>query len=140
MGRHHHAEYRFPIYEDFFRIVREVNQTLSPPERFRVLLGDPPIDWTKVSGKDDVLRWMNRRNAFAAELIRKDVLAKHRRALLLYADGHFFRKGEETVPDWYVDKTKPEEPLVSQLEKTNREPSSLSPPQPKPISPSFSPT
>ena len=108
-----------PIYEDFFRIVREVNQTLSPPERFRVLLGDPPIDWTKVSGKDDVLRWMNRRNAFAAELIRKEVLAKHRRALLLYADGHFFRKGEETVPDWYVDKTKPEEPLVSQLEKTN---------------------
>jgi hypothetical protein len=47
------------------------------------------------------------------------VLAKHRSALLLYAHGHFFRKGEETVPDWYVDKTKPGEPLVSQLERKN---------------------
>jgi hypothetical protein len=108
-----------PVYEDLFRVIREVNRTLPSRKQFRVLLGDPPIDWTKISGQGDVLRWMNQRNAFAAELVRKEVLAKHRRALLLYADGHFYRKGEETVPDWYVDKTKPEEPLVSQLEKTN---------------------
>jgi hypothetical protein len=108
-----------PIYEDFYRTVRQVNLTLPSNKRFRVLLGDPPIDWTKISSKDGVFRDMNRRNAFAAELIRTEVLAKGRRALLLYADGHFFRKGEATVPDWYVDKTKPEEPLASQIEKTN---------------------
>lgn len=108
-----------PVYEDLYRTVRDVNRTLPANRRFRVLLGDPPIDWTKVSAKNDVLKWMNQRNAFAAELIRKEVLAKHRHALLLYADGHFFRKREETVPEWYVDKTKPEEPLVSQLERTN---------------------
>jgi hypothetical protein len=60
-----------PIYEDFYRTVREVNRTLPPNQRCRVLLGDPPIDWTKVSGKDDVLMWMNQRNTFAAELVRK---------------------------------------------------------------------
>jgi hypothetical protein len=63
---------------------------------------------------------MYARNAFAADLVRKEVLAKHRRALLIYADGHLLRKGEETVPEWMVVKRKPEEPLVSQLEKTNR--------------------
>jgi hypothetical protein len=108
-----------PIYEEFYRTVREVNQALPARQRFRVLLGDPPINWTKISGKDEVLKSMNQRNAFAAELVRKEVLAKGRRALLIYGDGHFFRKGEETVPDWYVDKTKPEEPLVSKLERTN---------------------
>jgi hypothetical protein len=109
-----------PIYEEFYRTVREVNRSLPPNKRFRVLLGDPPLDWSKISGKDEVLKWMNQRNAFAAELVRNEVLARNRRALLIYADGHIFRKGEETVPDWYVDKTKPEEPLVSQLERTNR--------------------
>ena len=62
---------------------------------------------------------MYKRDAFAADLVRREILAKHRRALLLYADGHLFRKGEETVPDWMVVKRKPEEPLVSQLEKTH---------------------
>jgi hypothetical protein len=108
-----------PIYEEFFREVRDVNRTLPPKQRLRVLLGDPPIDWSKVS-KDEILKLMYERNAFAADLVRKEVLAKHRRALLIYADGHLFRKGEETVPEWMMVKTKPEEPLVSHLEKTHR--------------------
>jgi hypothetical protein len=108
-----------PIYEEFFRAVRDVNRALPAKQRLRVLLGDPPIDWSKVS-KDEILRLMYARNAFAADLVRKEVLAKHRRALLIYADGHLFRKGEETVPEWMMVKTKPEEPLVSQLEKTHR--------------------
>jgi hypothetical protein len=108
-----------PIYEEFFRAVRDVNRALPSKQRLRVLLGDPPIDWSKLS-KDEILKMMYERNAFAADLVRKEVLANNRRALLIYADGHLFRKGEETVPEWMVVKTKPEEPLVSQLEKTNR--------------------
>src|SRR5215218_10114070 len=107
-----------PIYEEFFRTVREVNRSVPAVKRLRVLLGDPPVDWAKISS-GDILDLMYTRNAFAADLIRREILAKHRRALLLYADGHFFRKGEETVPDWMVVKRKPEEPLVSQLEKTH---------------------
>lgn len=107
-----------PIYEEFYRAVRDVNRTLPADKRLRVLLGDPPIDWTKTSTAE-ILDLMYKRNAFAADLIRKQVLARHRRALLLYADGHFFRQGEVTVPDWMVVKTRPEEPLVSQIEKTN---------------------
>jgi hypothetical protein len=108
-----------PIYEELFRTVRDVNRSLPAATRLRVLLGDPPIDWAKVSSGEQILDLMYERDAFAADLIRKEVLGKHRRALLLYADGHLFRKGEETVPDWMVVKRKPEEPLVSQLEKTH---------------------
>ena len=108
-----------PVYEELFRTVRDVNRSLPAVTRLRVLLGDPPIDWAKISSGEQVLDLMYERDAFAADLVRKEVLAKHRRALLLYADGHLFRKGEETVPDWMVVKRKPEEPLVSQLEKTH---------------------
>jgi hypothetical protein len=108
-----------PIYEEFFRTVRDLNRSLPAGKRLRVLLGDPPIDWATISSGDKILNLMYERNAFAADLVRKEVLAKHRRALLLYADGHLFRKAEETVPDWMVLKRAPEEPLVSQLEKTH---------------------
>ena len=37
-----------PIYEEFFRAVREVNSRLPRERRLRVLLGDPPIDWDVV--------------------------------------------------------------------------------------------
>lgn len=33
-----------PIYEEFFRAVRDVNAALPPGRRLRVLLGDAPID------------------------------------------------------------------------------------------------
>lgn len=41
-----------PIYEEFFRAVRDVNASLSPERRLRVLLGDAPIDWDRVRGRE----------------------------------------------------------------------------------------
>ena len=37
-----------PIYEEFFRAVRDVNASLPPERQLRVLLGEPPIDWDNV--------------------------------------------------------------------------------------------
>ena len=34
-----------PIYEEFYRAVRDVNAALPVERRLRVLLGDPPMDW-----------------------------------------------------------------------------------------------
>jgi hypothetical protein len=82
------AVFDMPIYEELFRTVRDVNRALPAGTRLRVLLGDPPIDWAKVSSGEQILDLMYERDAFAADLVRKEVLAKHRRALLLYADGH----------------------------------------------------
>ena len=80
-----------PIYEEFFRAVRVVNTGRQPAKRLRVLLADPPIDWAAVTGKDDILRWMDQRGRHAAELIRTQVLTKKRRALMIFGDGHHFR-------------------------------------------------
>src|SRR5262245_28634227 len=44
-----------PIYQQFFANVRTVNQSLPAARRLRVLLGDPPVDWSKAQTRDDIL-------------------------------------------------------------------------------------
>lgn len=78
-----------PIYDDFFRAVRDVNRALPEARRIRVLLGDPPIDWDRVGSPADYRTWALQRDSFPAELTRREVIAKGRRALLIYGDGHY---------------------------------------------------
>jgi hypothetical protein len=79
------------IYEDFFRAVRAVNATLPKERQLRVLLGDPPVDVDSGRPIQTQARELGTRDGFAAELIRREVLAKHRRALVIYGDMHFVR-------------------------------------------------
>lgn len=81
-----------PIYEEFFRTVQAVNAALPRARRLRVLLGDPPIDWESVHTAQDLLKWGIDRDRFAADLIRREVLARNRRALVIYGDMHFQRR------------------------------------------------
>lgn len=80
-----------PIYEEFYRAVRQVNATQPSDRQLRVLLGDPPIDWDTVKTGHDLAQWIGRRDQFAADVIKREVLAKNRRALVIYGDGHFPR-------------------------------------------------
>jgi len=72
--------------------VRTLNARLPKQRRLRVLLGDPPIDWNLIHSRDGYQRVLALRDSFAADLIRREVLAKHRRALVVYGDMHFQRK------------------------------------------------
>jgi len=83
-----------PIYEEFFRAVRAVNLALPPDRRIRVLLADPPINWQQIHSKDDLAGAMRTldRDRYPAELIQHEVVAKNRRALLIYGDGHLARR------------------------------------------------
>jgi hypothetical protein len=81
-----------PIYEEFFRTVRAVNASLPRARRLRVLLGDPPIDWNEVHTPQDIERWAVDRDRHPAQVVEREVLAKHHRALLLYGAGHMWRK------------------------------------------------
>jgi hypothetical protein len=79
-----------PIYEEFFRAVREVNGPLPAARRIRVLLGGAPVEWEKVRTRDDLGRWDRR----PEELIKADVVSRNRRALVIFGDGHFRRHNE----------------------------------------------
>jgi hypothetical protein len=81
-----------PIYEEFFRAVREVNASRPKDRQLRVLLGDPPIDWDGVRTTGELVEWIGRRDTHARDVIAREVLARNRRALVVYGDGHFLRR------------------------------------------------
>lgn len=82
-----------PVYEQFFRVVRAVNAPLPSSKHFRVLLGDPPIDWPKITNFGELRAFAPQRDTHAASVIEKQVLAKNRRALVCYGMDHLIHGG-----------------------------------------------
>lgn len=83
-----------PVFELFFREVRNLNAALPKNRQIRVLLGDPPIYWSRIdnAGKySEACRALPDRRRCPAEIIQREVLAKQRRALVVYGAMHFLR-------------------------------------------------
>lgn len=84
-----------PVFEGLFREVRALNASLPKGRQIRVLLGDPPIDWSKITSAEELEEAWNAvgdRNSCPVEIIRREVLAKQRRALVVYGGMHLLRK------------------------------------------------
>jgi len=75
------------MYEQFFRTVRAANWPLPEGKKIRVLLGDPPIDWARVTTRDDVLAFSDR-DGHVASVLKREVVDKGRRALVCYGSRH----------------------------------------------------
>jgi hypothetical protein len=88
---------------EWFRRVRQINRTRPAARRMRILLADPPIDWTKIQTREDHFKWLAQRDSFPAALIQTEVLAKQRRALIVYGHLHYQRLNMMTnfvMDDW----------------------------------------
>ena len=73
-----------PVYADFFAAVRDVNSKLPTSEQIRVLAGDPPNG-----------RYMSR-DAWAASLLKEQVIGEGRKALVVFGGLHFIRTQGDT--------------------------------------------
>jgi hypothetical protein len=82
------------FFEAFFPVVRAVNQRVPQDKRIRVLAGDPPIDWEEVKSLKDTKKLAGR-DATAALVLEKEVLSRHRKALMLFGTLHLLHG----VPD-----------------------------------------
>ena len=110
-----------PIYEEFFRVVREVNAKLPKKRRLRVLLGDAPIDWSQVHSLEE-LRKVVRSDSIPVGIIQREVISRGRRALVIYGDQHFLRRNMY----WQMEDraaaeerfNRPVETIVALLEKS----------------------
>ena len=89
-----------PLYEEFFRTVREVNLRLSRSKKIRVVLGDPPIGWESIHTKADYERYADR-DLFYAEVVEREVLNRGQKALLIAGGLHFInaRETKKEIPD-----------------------------------------
>jgi hypothetical protein len=88
-------EWDLPVYEDFFRAVRALNQSLPRAQRLRVLLGDPAVNWDKIRTLDDLRPALEARDASAVEVLQREVLGKGRRALVIYGGHHLRRQNAD---------------------------------------------
>lgn len=79
-----------PVFERLFRTVRAVNQALPVHRRIRVLLGDPPVDWSTIATPDQLAAFQMQRDSHAAVVVQREVLSTGRKALLVYGSIHLF--------------------------------------------------
>jgi hypothetical protein len=75
-------------YAHFFAQVRETNHALPPEQRIRVLLGEPPIDWSAIHTRERWMKIVETRDNHAASVV-KDVLVRREKALVIYGGAHF---------------------------------------------------
>jgi hypothetical protein len=80
-----------PVYERFFREVRRINESLAPDLRFRVLLSDSPVEWSRVDSLPDLQPFFDRARSMA-DVVRRESVSRGRRALFIAGGLHVSRK------------------------------------------------
>ncbi len=80
-----------PVYEAFFTSVRALNESLAAGERVRVLLGDPPIDWSVVDSASALEPWLEREGSYV-DVLERGVLERDRKALVFIGSGHCLKR------------------------------------------------
>ncbi|TDC59805.1 hypothetical protein E1258_16760 [Micromonospora sp. KC207] len=84
------------FYERLFPVVRQVNMTLPPGRKLRILACDPPINWDTVHRPEDLAPFEERDHTIAT-VMEKEVFAKHRKALMLFGISHLLHSGGSAV-------------------------------------------
>jgi hypothetical protein len=82
-----------PIYANIFSAVRRANQRRPASRPVRVVLGDPPIDWAGTQTAEDYRKIADERDRHFAAVVEREVLAKGRKALLLFGAFHALKRG-----------------------------------------------
>ena len=80
------------VYEEFYRAVRLINASLPKEREIRVLLGDPPIDWSQVRREEEWEQFLPQQTTFPVTLITDEVIAKGRRALTVFGGGNYLER------------------------------------------------
>ena len=80
-----------PIYEQVFQKIREVNQKLTPDHRVRILLVEPPFEWSAVTSAMEFNRLDLQRDQYYADRIEREVLSRGRKAVAIFGTLHFLR-------------------------------------------------
>src|SRR5437016_7250183 len=88
------------FFEQLFPLVRAINQKLPTATRLRVLAGDPPRDWDKIKTSEQAMNSADRESSIAS-VMEKEVLSKHRKALMLFGTFHLMHEIDDTAVSTY---------------------------------------
>jgi hypothetical protein len=80
-----------PVYRQVYETVRDINKKHLCAHPLRIVLGDPALDWSKIKNVGDYKLFTDRDGHYA-EVVEREVLAKHHRALLIAGQAHALKK------------------------------------------------
>lgn len=80
------------FYEQLYPLVRSLNQRLPATSRLRIVAADPPIDWSKIRSYEDLTPFFDRDGSIAS-VMEREVLSRHRKALMLFGVFHLLHGG-----------------------------------------------
>src|SRR5882757_7663733 len=80
------------FYEQLYPLVRSLNQRLPATGRLRIVAADPPIDWSKIHTYEDLTPFFDRDGSIAS-VMEREVLSKHRKAMMLFGVFHLLHGG-----------------------------------------------
>jgi len=80
-----------PVYESFYKTVREANLKRRGKRQMRVVLGGPPGDWDQIENREQLIPFLADRDTFYARQVKQEVLARKRHALSIMGALHFQR-------------------------------------------------
>lgn len=86
------AAWDFPTYARWLAAIRDANRQLPTERRIRVLAGDTPVDWRRLHTPGDWTRLGDNNESFS-RVIGDEVIAKHRKALVVLGNNHLARGG-----------------------------------------------
>src|SRR5436309_2041853 len=81
-------------------VLMAVLPAASQTKRLRVLAGDPPIDWDKVKTREEAMKFVDR-EASIVSIMEKEVLSKHRKALMLFGTFHLMHEIDDSAVSTY---------------------------------------
>jgi hypothetical protein len=67
-----------PVYDAFYRAVREANLSRQGKHQMRIVLGDPSADWEKINNREQLDPLLRDRESWYARAAKEEVLAKKR--------------------------------------------------------------
>ena len=79
------------LYIQLFTTLRAINLSLPESERIRVLLGDPPFDWSTAQTREDVMPAQLQRETHYAQVVIDEVLAQGLKGLIITGYPHLDR-------------------------------------------------
>jgi hypothetical protein len=80
---------RSVMYPQLLAEIRAVNRRLPPATRIHVWAGEPAADWSRITTRQDLEPLVMQRDASAAAVIEREVLARGKKAVVIYGALHF---------------------------------------------------
>lgn len=77
-----------PLYYELLELIREKNRTLPASKRVRVVAGDPPIYWERITTKAEYDSSITPRDPFVASLATQQAFDLGKKVLIIFGGAH----------------------------------------------------